>query len=385
MWKRFSGTLQCVQCEQGLELVPIDEVVRKLASEHIAKGERMGINEKEMSACVDSGLLICHKCKLWYPILHSLPVMLPYTSPLHKEFLQTYGAHVDKIGPGYSSPNIEPVPGEGFVLKSFSKEWLEYSYDDVLWTWTYKEREEIFLAEIGVEPSPSTPSSFLEVGCGLGIITSFAEKHFGGDAIGVDLSLAALSATKHFADNPFLHFVESSLWRLPLQKKNFDLVYSHGVLHHTFSTEKAFKTISQYCKQQGHTYIWVYGDLSINESIVRRFAYGVELVMRPLLNYLPEWLTNLILSPIACAYILINQMQQMMGEQRQSYNFSRAMHAARDRLTPLFAHRTSADDVISWFKQEGFDPIQQLSESEIAPGLEADFRRNIGVRGRKAN
>lgn len=383
MWKRFAETLICIQCEQNLELLPIDEENLKLSSEHISKGERLGISQSELSEFVETGLLICPICKLWFPILHGLPVMLPYASRLHEEFIHLYGAQVNKIGPEYSPPNKKSVIGEEYVLKSFSKEWLEYSYDDVLWTWTYKERERIFLSEIGVKPSASAPLKFLEIGCGLGIVTSFGEKHFAGDAVGVDLSLAPLSAVKHFRENPFLHFVESSLWQLPLPKKYFDLVYSHGVLHHTFSTEKAFKTISQFCKPHGRMYIWVYGALSINESLARRIAYSVEVLMRPLLARLPYWMTNVILSPIACVYIVINRFQKMMGERRQSYNFSRAMHAARDRLTPLFAHRASSDEVISWFQQEGFDDIQKLSELEIASGLREDFRRNVGVRGRR--
>src|SRR5688572_15017354 len=105
------------------------------------------------------------------------------------------------------------------------------------------DHERRFKSELGrYRPDPVKPGRFLELGCGIGITTHMAQKNFGVDAVGVDLSLAALKATARYRDNPFLHFVQGSVFYLPLEQQSFDVIYSRGVLHHTYSTERAFKS-----------------------------------------------------------------------------------------------------------------------------------------------
>ena len=169
-------------------------------------------------------------------------------------------------------------------MGSFSKEWLEYDYDGVIWEMSYDDHELRFLKEIGPALTERRHGNFLEVGCGLGITTALAHKNSGADAVGLDLSLAVWKACRHYRSNPFLHFVEASVFAIPFAPASFDLIYSRGVLHHTVSTEKAFESVAPLCRPGGTLYLWVYGMGSIRETVFRRVVYALERAMRPVLS-----------------------------------------------------------------------------------------------------
>ena len=383
MWKRFAPNLRCVICEKPVELIVIDEHDESPSSEDCARGERAGLSFEDLSTCVDAGLFVCRECGLWFPVLKGLPIFLPYTTDSHREFEKLYSVQIKKLGKGYSSPHENPVSGEEYVLQSFSREWSDYSFDEVLWTWTYEERRAIFLAEIGASAISSAPSCFLEIGCGIGVVTSFASDYLQCDAVGVDLSLAAMRAAERYRHKPFMHFIQASLWRLPFSREFCDVLYSHGVLHHTCDTERAFKAVAPFCKKGGIAYIWVYGPGSINESFIRRAAYSAEAFLRPHLARMPSAMANVVLTPIALGYMGVNMLQRLSGQKRQAYNFSRALHAVRDRFTPLYAHRVKAADVAIWFKEAGFDEVTEVLLSALPESAVDTFRRNVGMRGKK--
>lgn len=132
----------------------------------------------------------------------------------------------------------------------------------------------------------------LEIGCGVGTDgAQFAEA--GADYTGVDLTEAAVElARKRFelfglsgkfqtADAENLDFADGS----------FDLVYSHGVLHHTPETEKAIKEIHRVLRPGGRAMVMLYHrgsyNYRINISVLRRagaqllkWEPGIKLVHR---------------------------------------------------------------------------------------------------------
>jgi SAM-dependent methyltransferase len=108
----------------------------------------------------------------------------------------------------------------------------------------------------------------LEIGCGLGTDgAQFAKA--GADYTGVDLTDAAVElARKHFellglrgnfrtADAENLDFADGS----------FDLVYSHGVLHHTPDTARAVREIHRVVKPGGRASVMLYHRGSYNYRV----------------------------------------------------------------------------------------------------------------------
>lgn len=383
MWKRIVDILRCPCCQNHIELFPVEERRINLKTVDYEKGEALHIHPNNLDEYVESGMLFCSNCKNWYPILYGLPVLLSYETAITKQFLEKHINIIKKVGESYTSPKEIPKPGEEFVLRSFSKEWMEYDYDGVIWGWSYEDRKKTLLIEMGCAPGELHRMNFLEVGCGIGITTSSAQEIYGGDAVGVDLSLSVLKATDYFRGNPFLHFIQTSLYQIPLKMNHFDLLYSHGVLHHTYSTKEAFKAISPYCKPGGWTYIWVYGRGGQVSSWDRKLGHYAELLFRPFLSRAPTTIATTLLAPIALGYILLNAIFKHRNPTLQAYNFKRALHAARDRFTPRFAFRHDYDEVESWFKEFGFGKIKKVDWRMVPPAVHKLFRGSIGVRGQR--
>lgn len=115
----------------------------------------------------------------------------------------------------------------------------------------------------------------LEIGCGLGTDgAQFAKA--GADYTGVDLTEAAVElARKRFGlfDLPG-QFQTADAENLDFADESFDLVYSHGVLHHTPDTARAIHEIHRVLSPGGRAIVMMYHRNSynyrVNISLLRR-------------------------------------------------------------------------------------------------------------------
>jgi SAM-dependent methyltransferase/uncharacterized protein YbaR (Trm112 family) len=370
MWPKLLHVLRCPLCRQHLTLSAFEPEIRV---------------DMSSTEWIDSGLLACAPCKTWFPIVRGVPVLLPYSTSVHQQFVRRHGKKIALSAPGHEPPARLPPRGEELVMRSFSVEWLEYDFDGVIWEMDYADHERRFLKEVEGYAHAAGSPRFLEIGCGLGITTAMAQKNFGGEAVGVDLSLAAWRAAAMHRGNPNLHFVQASVFALPFEAGSFDTIYTRGVLHHTYSTHEAYRALAPLCRPGGALYVWVYGPKSINDNLFRRAVYGVEVVMRFILNRCPAWLSNAALAPFALGYMAFNRARRSANRRIQAYNYTRALHAARDRFTPEFAHRHGANEVCQWFRDAGYVDIEVVDWRSMPSADHDDYRRNTGVRARRSN
>jgi SAM-dependent methyltransferase len=98
----------------------------------------------------------------------------------------------------------------------------------------------------------------LDVGCGAGRLSRLTASYGAKYVVSVDLSGAVDEALELSKDYLNIHFLQASLFNLPLKIK-FDLIFSLGVLHHTPSPFLGFKSILKSLKVGGKVGIWVYG------------------------------------------------------------------------------------------------------------------------------
>lgn len=88
----------------------------------------------------------------------------------------------------------------------------------------------------------------------------FAEvaSRWGAKVVGIDLSKATEMAAQNLADRPDVLICRADLRQLPFAPRNFDYIYSIGVLHHTPDCKQAFKGLVPFLKPGGAIAIWVY-------------------------------------------------------------------------------------------------------------------------------
>src|SRR5437870_1288511 len=126
------------------------------------------------------------------------------------------------------------------------------------WQWDkiYDDNQWLFTEWI----RPNTLETFrgtdvLDCGCGGGQHINFVAP-YARHVTGVDLN-ALGSAAKNTSALTNVTLREDDLATMDLRKQ-FDIVYSIGVLHHTDDPDATFRNITKHCKPGGRVIVWVY-------------------------------------------------------------------------------------------------------------------------------
>jgi SAM-dependent methyltransferase len=116
-----------------------------------------------------------------------------------------------------------------------------------------------FTKSLGFSLSELNGKRVLDIGCGTGRFAEIALRN-GATVVGVDLSLAVDAAYKNIGTHPRMHIVQADVFKLPVARDAFDVIYSLGVLHHTPDCRKAFEQLPPHLKPSGKVVITVYTD-----------------------------------------------------------------------------------------------------------------------------
>ena len=100
----------------------------------------------------------------------------------------------------------------------------------------------------------------LECGCGTGQLSHFLQLN-NNHVLGIHMSLASLAlATEHKLRNELVRsaFAQMNIFNLAIRDGSFDVVVSHGVLHHTRDARKAFAEVARKAKPGGIVMVGLY-------------------------------------------------------------------------------------------------------------------------------
>lgn len=127
----------------------------------------------------------------------------------------------------------------------------------------------------------------LECGCGTGQLSHFLQLN-NNHVLGVDMSSASLRlACDHKWRNRLGRsaFCQMDIFDLAVKNESFDVVISHGVLHHTFDARRAFAEICRKVKPGGIVMVGLYNSYAriptwIRSKLIGTFGPGIDYVVR---------------------------------------------------------------------------------------------------------
>jgi arsenite methyltransferase len=253
------------------------------------------------------------------------------------------------------------------------REWLVHRYGDM--------REAKWLDHSG-----GRRPVVLDAGCGaaMSALELFGPVWSRLRYLGSDISAAVDVARDRVAERGLsAMFLQADLSRLPLPPQSVDVIFSEGVLHHTDSTEGAFRALVPLLKPRGRFMFYVYRQ----KGPVRE--YTDDLIRARLRSMTPEeaWQAMLPLTNIGIALgaldaeIDIPEPIELLGIPagrinvqrlfywhvakafyRPDYTVEEMNHINFDWYAPTNAHRHTLEEVRAWVAAAGLEIERERSE-----------------------
>ena len=129
--------------------------------------------------------------------------------------------------------------------------------------------------------------TILECGCGTGQLSHYLQLN-NNSVLGIDMSLSSLGlAVEHKIRNELARssFAQMNIFNLAIKDNSFDVVISHGVLHHTFDARRAFTQIVLKVKPGGIVMVGLYNRYAriptyLRSKLIGLFGPNIDYIVR---------------------------------------------------------------------------------------------------------
>jgi SAM-dependent methyltransferase len=287
---------------------------------------------------VVEGMLTCCSCKRSYPVTRSIPRIMP--AALRE--------------------------GKKETADFFAKDWELFPSLDLRLA---RELMQAYVEPMKLEAFKN--KTVLEAGCGSGRNLIVLAQEGAQDIIGLDLSESVDVAYQKTRQYPNIHLVQGDILNPPFQK-DFDVIFSVGVLHHLPVPKDGFRSLVRFLKPGGTMAITVYGKENnewivkylnpLRKSVFSRFQ-GFSLVL--------SFVMALFVYPlIRFVYKPLNEISftKSFAEKRLFYNdflyllsrlgFKVTVGQIWDQITAPTANYHSKEEIRNWFDVAGLDNVQ---------------------------
>ena len=260
---------------------------------------------------VVSGKLDCRRCGTEYPIIRAVPRILPeemmeeLVFDKYPRFMEKYSGKFRRLKGG--GKDTFERNAKKRTSRSFGFEWKKFSeyhgnYTRQFLDWLSPFKPSIFKGKL-----------VLDAGCGMGRHMLVASK-YSREIVGIDLSEAVDAAYGNLRLEKNFHLVQADIYNLPFGRE-FDLVYSIGVLHHLPDPERGFLSLLKHVRRGGKIFVWVYG--WENNSVMTRV---IEPIRKYFTSHLPHRILYYLSYPVtallelSCAFYRIARAIPLIGE-----------------------------------------------------------------------
>ncbi|OGA01777.1 MAG: hypothetical protein A3I00_05415 [Betaproteobacteria bacterium RIFCSPLOWO2_02_FULL_64_12] len=388
MKRRLADLLRCPDCNSAFTLTVFstraDERPVRLASVRCQQNcALLGSALRDSSLAPDArtcercygedvvdGLLRCEGCRAVFPVVESVPRLLPSALFDHPRWVARWGAGIDKGG------SARPLPQRRAFERSFRRTQRSFEFEWLTFRETWDNDLENFWRRTGFHREDLAGWTVLDAGCGMGRYLRLLGDVPGCEIVGLDLGRAVERAQADIAPtSPYLHLVQGNLMTPPFRREAFDLVYSLGVLHHTPSTATAFRAIAPLARRGGHLAIWVYARDMLRHPIRLAVSDALRFVTIRLPPRAVYWLAH-IAAPLGWLQerLIKRRVTMWLGAPLLALPVRiRAPWRIRvmdtyDWYSPRFQWKHTRDEVRGWFEQAGFVDIEPCVEEVSCQG-----------------
>lgn len=250
-------------------------------------------------------------------------------------------------------------------LQSFGDQWTTYE--------VAHEDEDVatFAAKTGVTVDRLKGRRVLDAGCGGGRYSKICVQA-GAKVVGADHTRAIEKARRLCGDNPSADFVQADLKKLPLGPESFDFVFSIGVMHHDAVTRDVFESVARFVKPGGRYSVWLY----------KRNQWWQEIInssLRTVTRRLPRF----VLTPLCHVGAILGGIPIVNRTLNKVVNFS-AHPSYENRVcdtfdwwAPEYQHHHSVEELMGWFRDCGFEDLEELRPEKSGRFYDWAYRRNL--------
>lgn len=261
-------------------------------------------------------------------------------------------------------PPDEIAPA-GRTSETFGFQWTTFDVSN------RAEDEQVFAEKTGLQAAQFAGKVVLDAGCGGGRYARLAGDA-GGNVVALDLSAAVVHARELTASLPNVTVVQGHLFHPPLAPQSFDIVYSIGVLHHTASTERAFRSIARLVRPGGHLAVWLYRRNTLVQELLNSAARGLTTRL-PVGGVLALARAGAVLGGIPGVRHL-NKVLNFSSHERWRTRVCDTF----DWYAPPYQFHHRIDELMKWFEEEGFSDLQVLDPARASGPLYGRlYRHNL--------